>query len=204
MKAIYADTKEFKKLFYNPYQVESLHPYGYCYTQNGEWLKNAITVGTWKKQKYFYEFTLNYTTINKPDPHKVLQIKNENDFLQVTYKYGFLEQTANFFDVIKIEWPKIEKHFGGIEVTPGLKTTIDINNNPEIITKFRKKGWGLSDFGYTIIITWLDTFDTTNGCVWNKDAIKNVKKINKSTIKPIKKTTRKSSKKSIKKRKSKK
>lgn len=182
MQFIHADKEELKIYDLQP-QVRSFDPYGYIYMQNNDSLKYAVTSGIWKNYNYFYEMKLNYTVLTNADKNKVLQIKNEDDFLKVTYKFGYLEQTPNFIDLIKLDWEILSNYYGGIEVDPSLKYLMNLTNNPEMVTEFKKHGWGLSDFGYTINITWLYAFDMMRGCFWVKNAIKNVKKIDKKKIK---------------------
>ena len=165
-------------------QGKMINPGGIWYAPNDAWYQYAINKNIWKKYNYFYEIKLNYTTLDKPNKRKVLQIKNKRDFLNVTYKYGYLQQYPDDVDFIRIDWVKFARDFGGIEIIPYHENLRKIKT-PELIKAFEKHGWGLSKKNVEHI-TWLHFFDVASGVVWDKSAIKSYKLIDIKKLKYFK------------------
>lgn len=93
-------------------------PNGLWYSPGREWLK-------WSKEwikkhnyKYYYVVVPEYTTLNKPDKNKVLKISNSGQLDDFTFKYGKMVLSGNLYSTVLINWGKVAKNFGGIEIIP--------------------------------------------------------------------------------------
>lgn len=146
---------------------ESVKPRGIWYAPDDLWLIHDYANN--EKYKYFYRVELHYTTVLLPNINKVLQIRNVNDFMKLTYKYGYTTDD----NMILLDWAKIGSHYGGIEIIPIFKHLKKIDD-AKLISKFKKHGFAIS----MNVITWLIVFYVPCGCVWNKSAIKSIKSIN--------------------------
>ena len=181
MKLINANNYDFKVneiVNYNK-NDKAFKPFGLWYAPENIWLiwsKNFR--GDYDK---FYEIKLKYTNFSNPNPNKVLRIKNEKDFLDLTFKYGHLEKIPKIADYIMINWQEMAKDFGGIEVIPYIKKLQEIKD-PKLIKKFKNKNWDLDESPDVLSITWLDPFDVSSGCVWRPEAVKSFKQIDKKEI----------------------
>jgi hypothetical protein len=182
MKFIHATKAKYTNFFERNQHRKDIKPRGLWYAPEDIWIqftkKNMGMSKKWQEYKYFYHVKLHYTKFSKPDQNKVLQIKTEQDFLDVTFKYGYLSGTQ-ISDFIGIDWEKLTKDYGGIEIIPFPKKLQEITD-PKLIKEFKDHGWKLTK--KPLSITWLDPIDISGGCVWRKKALKSIKEIDKDQI----------------------
>ena len=98
------------------------------------------------------------------DVSKILIIKNYNEYIDFDNKYGLIKhfkykKKENNFSIKMINWKKVSKKYSGFEV---------INYN-SIIKKLRY------EYKKTNILSWLNLFDFSSGCIWNLNDLKSVK-----------------------------
>lgn len=178
MKLIHATKAKFT-IFFEPEQSNMNNkPMGLWYAPEDIWVKFTKNNNMNKIFKYFYQVKLDYTTFSHPDSNKVLQIKNERDFLDVTFKYGYLE-TIHILGNVLIDWRKFAKDFGGIEIIPFPKKLESITD-PALIKEFKDHGWDIGK--KSLKMTWLYYVDISSGCVWNKKGLKSIKEVSKGKI----------------------
>ena len=87
-----------------------------------------------------YKLKLKYTKYSKPNPKKVLRIDDESTFDKFTLKYGTVHKSKyNDKDLrFTINWNKVAKKYGGVEVIPLIKSRLS-TEDPEIIKKYNDK-----------------------------------------------------------------
>jgi hypothetical protein len=145
-----------------------LKPNGLWYAENKLWIDFSEKV-LGKTYKYYYVIRLNYTTLDNPDKHKVLKLSTVNDFDMFTFEYGYVYNRDQLFDWVFINWDKVSKNYGGIEVginVKGRKCIDSIN----ITNKYKAH-----DLEITIgSCTWFYVFDIPSGCVWDRKAIESL------------------------------
>lgn len=127
-----------------------------------------------------YKLKLNYTKYSKPNPNKVLRIKDEITFDKFTLKYGLIHKDKYsdvMFDVL-IDWQKVAEKYGGIEVIPLIKSRLN-TEDPEIIKKYNDKFKFAEKVDNIYLGFWLSLFDIDSGCVWEPGAVKKIKRIYK-------------------------
>ena len=131
------------------------------YKPNGFWYEIndcAFKMNYLDWGKYIYKVEL--------DISKILIIKNYNEYIDFHNKYGIIKHFKHKikeynFSIKMINWKKVSEKYSGFEV---------INYN-----SIKKK---LSDdFKKTDILSWLDLFDFSSGCIWNLNDLKIVKYI---------------------------
>lgn len=98
------------------------------------------------------------------DVSKILIIKNYNEYIDFDNKYGIIKhfkykKKENNFSIKMINWKKVSEKYSGFEV---------INYN-SIIKKLSY------DYKKTNILSWLNLFDFSSGCIWNLNDLKSVK-----------------------------
>lgn len=160
----------------NPYK-----PQGFWYAPSFQWLEfYRNNIGDIKNCRYMYKLKLFYTKYSKPDPKKVLRIKNESTFDKFTIKYGSIQKSkySNKRFSFIIDWNKVAKNYGGIEIIPLIKSRIN-TEDPNIIKKYNDKFKFIDDINNVRLAFWLDTFDIDSGCVWEPEAIKKIKRMYK-------------------------
>ena len=84
------------------------------------------------------------TTIKNKNNEKLLIINNINDFDKFYNEYRMFH---NILDYYLIDWIKVSKDYGGIEICPYLQE--------------KRK------------IKWYNTWDVASGCIWNNNIIEN-------------------------------
>jgi len=119
-------------------------PEGFWYSCGNEWYNWVkIEMPEWL-YKYIYRIdVINKTNINKPNKDKLLILSTIKDFNVFINKYK--ENRGQF-----INWKKVSKDFGGIEICPYSK---------KLANKYQ----------------WYETWDVASGCIWNYKPI--IKKI---------------------------
>ena len=88
----------------------------------------------YKIKDYIHKIELNeniFTNLQNPDPNKILQIKNLDDVAIFTRKYKIAEGNRKkmnmdpnskiYFNYSIIDWKKVAKDYGGIEIYPYIK-----------------------------------------------------------------------------------
>ena len=143
------------------FQNKSFKPIGFWYSCYNSWYDWIIQEGMFDfLYKYIHEITLNrniLTDIKNKDKNKLLVINNIKDFdtFDKKYRHLYIDSKKNKYNFIN--WDKVAKDYGGIEICPFLK---------------KKK----SDIIYNM--SWYDTWDVASGCIWNIESIiKNTKLI---------------------------
>lgn len=156
-------------------QRDNFKPLGLWYAPNKIWLefaKKRLKNSFKKRTKFIYIVRPDYTTLDKKDPDKVLQIKDVSTFDKFTITYGITDGYSDPFAVILIDWIKVEKDYGGVEVIPFLenRSFIHFPEGRQIYKVFKIK----KD---SEILTWLNSWDISSGCIWNTKAVKEFIKI---------------------------
>jgi len=168
MVLIHTSSKKITKLK-NITQTSKFKPTGLWYAPNKIWLdfaKEHLSDSFKKRTKYIYIVKPIYTTFTEKDSEKVLQIKDLETFDNFTIKYGKQNKTG-YSNRILIDWQKVEKDYGGIEVIPFLKTRADFNypNGRKLFNNFKLNK-------ESSVFTWLNSWDIPSGCIWNANAVK--------------------------------
>jgi hypothetical protein len=123
-----------KKKYQQP--KDGLKPKGFWYSCYNGWY-NWLKIEGMTKWMYKYIHKINFqkdvlSTIRKKNKNKVLVISNLKDFDEFNKKYGKNDL---------INWNKVSKDYGGIEICPHLS---------------KRK-----------CCFWYSTFDVASGCIWN-------------------------------------
>ena len=117
-----------------------------------------------KKKFHLYEIKFKYnsfTDLNNPSFDKILIIKTKKNLIKFCKKYMIEEPSVSsgsdyrLSQKANIDWNKVVKDFGGIEIT--------------IIPS-----WAIRIGKYT---SWYDSWDIPSGCIWNDQIIKKITKI---------------------------
>tara|TARA_Y100000389_G_C17323374_1_gene444238 strand:+ start:365 stop:877 length:513 start_codon:yes stop_codon:yes gene_type:complete len=143
-------------------QTQDWKPNGIWYSCRNSWYKFIKNEDMYERlYKYIHKIKITnnkLTTIKKKDSEKLLIINNINDFDEFYNEYRILNNKLNYY---LIDWKKVSKDYGGIEICPYLHE--------------RRK------------IKWYYTWDVASGCIWNNNIIKNTlityTKINNKYIK---------------------
>jgi hypothetical protein len=152
---------EYRKKTLKEYKTDVLNftpPIGFWYGFRYSWLdflnKNKKTTSSEsiKYTGYVYEITIKkdfFTTIENKDTNKILQIKNKEDLLKFHKKYY-----AKGVDLLSqdIDWEKVRKIYGGIEIKYNPFNNSKINDTP----------------------MWYIFFDIPSGCIWNNDILEKI------------------------------
>lgn len=141
-------------------------PRGLWYSCYDSWYK-FLQRENFSERFYKYVQKVNFKrgvtiSINeKPNPLKVLLIKNNKDLVLFTERYGFIDKDYKkeflkfdydkYYKSLKhfatrINWHQVSKHYAGIEICPLLLACLD-------------------DY------FWYSLFDVASGCVWNLPAV---------------------------------
>lgn len=168
-------------------------PSGLWYSPTSTWMKWARqNLSGYDDQYYAYILVVAYTTIDDPDPKRVLRIQNHRDFDQFNFKYAqeFKDKENPRRNSLLINWTAVASDFGGIEIIPqqkkrleqlschefGDKNTCDV----KILRKYHRNGFKLR---WKLI--WYDGFDVASGCIWNRDAILEWKFVDRKNLDPF-------------------
>jgi len=153
----------YDKKYYSQQPEFFMKPKGLWYSCHESWYDWIIDEGMdkWLK-KYIHKINLkrgSLTNIGNPNRDKILVIKNMKDLNIFNKKYGRYED--GWFT---IDWKKVSKDYGGIEICPYPKRIYDEEYE------------------------WIRSFDVASGCIWNlKPIIKDTEliyeKINSRYIK---------------------
>ncbi len=169
MVLLHTTNKKIKKLVDTKQSnICNFKPQGLWYAHNTSWLKfYKEEMGHKKKPKYFYLLKLFYTTLEKKNTKKVLQIHNVNEFDNFTFKYGCKPSSV-------INWSAVEKDFGGIEIIPMINERHGTMSSvpDKIKSEYQNRGFDFNLF-------WYYGFDVPSGCVWNSECIKRIDLIKK-------------------------
>lgn len=136
-----------------------IKPSGFWYGIKDEWYN------FWKQiektdLKHFYKITIknfkkNSININsKSNNHKILVLKTKQDKITFEKKYGHPDEEIP--EIIFIDWSKVMKDYGGIEL-------LYINKN-----KTKKNEEFFEDI-------WVDVFDVRSGCIWSEKLLHQIK-----------------------------
>tara|TARA_Y100000780_G_C13484995_1_gene340001 strand:+ start:67 stop:618 length:552 start_codon:yes stop_codon:yes gene_type:complete len=134
-------------------------PRGFWYSCHDSWYNWIIEEGMKKiLYKYIHKVNINnnvMTSIGKKDKNKLLIIKSIKDFDIFNKKYGTEykkkmifndgDNSSNSINFYKIDWIKVSKDYGGIEICPFLQ---------------KRKGY-----------IWYCGWDVASGYIWNTEAI---------------------------------
>ena len=102
-----------------PRMGESQKPRGLWYGFGTDWIEftrephNAGLLDYYVKPEYLYELEIDTTTIDNPNPNKVLSLQTNEDFNKLSEKY----EVASMMRITIADWYSISKDFGGIEVS---------------------------------------------------------------------------------------
>jgi len=169
MKLYHVSNNEIDKI----YVIKQLNtpedkPKGFWYSPNNEWenwLRREYE-SIQKKEVYLVE--VNRTTLDNPDPTKVLSIKTSNDWDRFTIKYGYPIYFNRRMIGIHINWFEVSKEFAGIEIIP-------FQNAKTIFVTLSKSSKKLLKEKFPNIeyntVFWYSSWDISSGCVWGKGGI---------------------------------
>lgn len=107
---------------------------------------------TVNKDKNIYKLTI--------DLSKVCALRSKKHIDQFIKKYG---QMNHVYNIMQINWENVSRDYSGIEI-PNYHS-------------LSMRNWHEYDKLYYRLYFWLYTWDVSSGCVWNKDAIINFKKL---------------------------
>lgn len=171
MLLIHISNTKIKKIK-NIKQTKLYKPRGLWYAPNKEWLEWSEE-NMKKKYKYIYMIELYYTTLDKPDKNKVLQVTDDNIFDQLVFQYGYISGP-----IVVLDWIALAKKFGGIEFIPLLYNRAMIYDK-DVSNRYEEKDLRPPDMlkGSLSIMTFLYSFDISSGCVWQRKAVKKFKLI---------------------------
>lgn len=175
MILIHASSEKIPKLVYIDQYNKGLKPVGLWYAPGRTWINwcmNENMPGTCDSVKYYYVVVLRYSRLENRDKHRVLRIKNVDEFDEFNFKYGYVDRKSPF---ISIRWKEVANDFGGIEIIPYLSNRTTIND--DVRKKYGKKN-NMILFPSTRFF-WYAVFDVASGCVWNPHAVKKFYQIRK-------------------------
>ena len=168
------------ELKYKQYK-QSLKPNGLWYSLYSSWFNHIIFQDMdYKIKDYIHKIELNkniFTNLQNPDSNKILLIKNLNDVAIFTRKYktekgkrkkmNMDPNSKIYFNYSVIDWEKVAKDYGGIEIYPYIKYSSLF---------FNKK--------HLEICIWYHAVDISSGCIWNtKSIIQTIKLMYKKDLK---------------------
>jgi hypothetical protein len=157
---IHSTNKKIIKLENIKKQYIFFKPNGLWYAKNNDWTEwVCLNIKKKYKYKYHYKLLINTTSLDKPDKNKILRIYTMKDLIDFTIKFGE-KKVSPVYDHILIDWRKVSKKFGGIEIKK-LKYT----NIKEIDKYFKSEQSSL---------IWNNSFDIASGCIWNMKSIKDI------------------------------
>ena len=126
----------------------SVKPSGFWYSCYSSWYNWVNIEMPHLLYKYIHKININknvLTNIRYKNKEKILVINNIKDFDLFNKKYGYIDKN-NLYELI--QWAKVEKDYGGIEICPYLTERSNY--------------------------LWYSSFDVASGCIWNiKSIIKN-------------------------------
>lgn len=155
---IHATNNKIIKLKNIKKQYIDFKPDGLWYAKDNEW-KDWAKKNLKRKYKYHYKISIYLTTLDKPDKTKILKIYTMNELIKFTIKFG-KKKSSPISDFILIDWKKVAKKFGGIEIK--ILKYIDIS---EIDKYFKTEQTSLM---------WNYSFDIASGCIWNMKSIRDI------------------------------
>ena len=124
-------------------------PNGIWYSCGNSWYNFIKNEGMYNwLYKYIHKIKIKkekLTTIKNKNNEKLLIINNINDFDKFYNEYRIFH---NILDYYLIDWIKVSKDYGGIEICPYLQE--------------KRK------------IKWYNTWDVASGCIWNNNIIKDI------------------------------
>jgi hypothetical protein len=151
-------------------------PDGLWYGKNDDWIKYYTkNINKINDFKYIYECKLYYTSIDHHDKNKVLRINNKSSFDAFTLKYGVSRKNKFFKNsfYILIDWVKVAKHYGGIQIMPLIKSRmIGVNKKMAIEYNNKFKLVKNTDADRLSLYFWQLALDIPSGCIWNPKAIR--------------------------------
>lgn len=150
------------KLKIKSYKQNTFKPTGFwysCYSSWYDWVKKEMPEWLFK---YIHKINIKtniITNIQNKDKDKLLVINNIKDFDILIEEYGFIEKTISneyekyYKQIYKkekyyctwIDWRKVSKDYGGIEICPLLKDGR--------------------------VYLWYSIWDVGSGCIWNIEKI---------------------------------
>jgi hypothetical protein len=159
--------KTFKKKELTPYQ-KLINNFGKWYSIKYYWAEFMYS-DSWEnknefklnKKYHLHELKFKHnslTDLNNPSFNKILVIKTKKNIIKFCKKYMIEEPSKNYYgswDYPQIDWNKVVKDFGGIEIT------VNPSHN-------------IREGKYT---SWYSSWDIQSGCIWNDKIIKKVTKI---------------------------
>jgi hypothetical protein len=156
-------------------------PNGLWYSPRDVWIKYfSKQINKKEHYKYTYKMKLRYTKYGDRDRHRVLKITDEKTFDRFTLRYGSILKNKYIDDqyFVLIDWAKVAKKYGGIELIPLINSRIRTADR-HTIKKYNKKFkfTSIDDNNSITLDFWQSTFDVPSGCVWNPHAIKKMKRI---------------------------
>ena len=144
-----------------------IHNYGKWYSIKHHWVKFWADIESdededkdeYEIKTHLYELKLKQTSLTNlknPDFNKILVLKTKKDLVSFGKKYG-VNKPNNDTDIffLKLNWNKIVKDFGGIEIT--VSQTSNIRRHPDT--------------------SWYSDWDIPSGCIWNTTLVKEINKI---------------------------
>jgi hypothetical protein len=162
---------------------QHLKPYGFYYSIKDEWyifFNNKMEIYFKHWLKYIYEVKLNnniFININdKPDTTKILLIKNIKN-IDI-----FIKKYCNYKEKYKLDFYKLRKSYGGIEIHNPHKLALQIIKSKYNLNSISEYLFIRNNFNdnykiYNLII-FLLSLDVSGGCIWDINLIKYIKLIN--------------------------
>lgn len=157
------------------YKQSWLKPSGFWYGLKHYWMD--FYTNDWKRKKatkfkydgFIYKISINkniFTSIDSPDKNKILQIKNKKDLKKMEQIYNISNKETKNLDKkigstnIYVNWKKVAKDFGGIEIKYNPWDSLDY--------------YGPNNSNKNYLPFWYTTWDVPSGCIWSWFILKNL------------------------------
>lgn len=123
-------------------------PNGLWYGAGTEWIDWVMSNAPQWRQQHVFEILPNYSTIKR--------ITNSKEMVEFNNEYSHLLEPDEKYKFRQIDWINVAQNYDGIEIAPYIYDS-EVRHNQEF---FWYWGW-----------------DVASGCIWNKNAISDIKRI---------------------------
>jgi len=164
-----ADKEISKVLVTKQLATPDYKPKGFWYTTAGNFEKYMRNESKEFPKKEVYSVEVNRTTLDNPDPTKVVVLNNSTEWDRFTVKYGVYFNTKDIPNTVLIKWKEVAQDFAGIEVIPIRKDKkLRYATFPGVSKDAIRNAFPKVDVD---TMFWYTNWEYYAGCVWGKGGI---------------------------------